>query len=155
MLAQERISELDGWAHTEALRFSSIMDPADLAQETLLRAIEKRHLFRDDEESNLKGWLARMMRHIAIDVYRRAKIEQELDFDLEAGPERVEFSDAFWHGVESLAPERREVLMCKIQGLTREETARKLNIPSGTVCSRMSRAFDDMKNIMEIQDAIK
>jgi RNA polymerase sigma factor (sigma-70 family) len=98
----------------------------------------------------LAGWLAgvarRVVRRVRIKEARRTAAEQRLA----ARPRSVDDSDGLvqseWRQLlnEELhqLPEKYllPMLLCYYQGLTNEEAARRLGVPHGTVCGRLSRA---------------
>lgn len=119
----------------------------DLLQATLLRAMEKDHLFQDD--SNLPKWLSKMMYNLFVTDYRR-KSRFETRFDPQAIIDNLfcKASQEYWaelvnvaRCMEELSEEHREVLyMVCIQGMHYQDVAETLGIPLGTVRSRLSRA---------------
>ena len=119
----------------------------DLLQNTLLRAFEKKHLF--EEGSNVFSWTSKIMYNLFVSDYRR-KVKFESQYDPEPAinsmKSNIDFDDKIMlqevgEAMNSLSEEHREILlMICVQGMKYEETAEKLNIPVGTVRSRLSRA---------------
>jgi RNA polymerase sigma-70 factor, ECF subfamily len=142
-------------------------DAEDLVQETMLRAYRGFHTFQ--EGTNLKAWLFRILTNTYISIYRAKKkrpVEGELD-DVEelflyrrlgttegTGLGRSaedEFMDLFSEGEVKDAldklPEsfRMAVLLADVQGFSYKEIAEILDIPIGTVMSRLHRGRKAMQ----------
>jgi RNA polymerase sigma-70 factor (ECF subfamily) len=58
-------------------------------------------------------------------------------------------------GVNSLGSEFRDVIKLDLQGLTYDEIGNRLNLPDGTVKSRLHRARVSLKNFLEEDDGIE
>ena len=141
-----------------ALRLTrSVEESEDLLQETYLKAFRHYHQFT--EGTNLKAWLFRIMKNSFINSYRRTKNRpQELDFD-----ELRDSGEGFEEAVP-VAPDpevdllgreldheirdalmalphhyRMAVLMVDLQGLSYQEVADALEVPIGTIMSRLYR----------------
>jgi len=122
-------------------------DAEDLLQSTVLRAIEKKHLFQ--EGTNLFSWSSKIMYNMFVSGYRR-KVKFETKYDPESFIEKesveanqniqMEFKDVDI-AMNTLSSEHKEILiMVCIKGMQYAEVANKLDIPVGTVRSRLSRA---------------
>lgn len=122
-------------------------DADDLLQNTLMRAYEKKHLF--EEGSNVFSWTSKIMYNLFVSGYRR-KVKFESQYDpepiLEKAQVASEHNDKIMvrevgEAMKELSPDHRDILvMVCVQGMKYEETAQALNIPVGTVRSRLSRA---------------
>lgn len=122
-------------------------DADDLVQSTLLRALEKSEQFQ--EGTDLFKWTARIMFNSFVSQYRRkTKFESQYDpsayiDSLSIAPNQEEAMDLkiVNAAMARLSAEHREilVLVC-IRGLRYEEAAERLELPVGTVRSRLSRA---------------
>ncbi|MEC0093241.1 RNA polymerase sigma factor SigY [Paenibacillus macquariensis] len=133
------------------------MDPAmaeDLAQDTILRCIEKIRLH--DGSSSFSSWLMTMGTRIYIDQMRRKKREKNWLFK-ERGIRRIrwqfESRNEEWNDVlESLAnlssEHRVTVLLKHYYGYTYEEIGEMLSIPSGTVKSRVATGVRQLREEM-------
>lgn len=119
----------------------------DLVQEALARAIAKIHTWRPG--TNLRAWLFVILRNAYISEVRRqsrapfdeAVAEDHPGLAVSGGYESrlafVELHEAF----EALSVEHREVVhLIAVEGLKYDEAAEILEIPVGTVRSRLSRA---------------
>jgi len=144
-----------------ALRFTK--NPAaaeDLVQETMLRGFQAWHQF--DETTNCRAWLFRILSNSFINGYRRRNKEREvLDGELrgqhgerffsrdsaqtwthpEAAFLERHLSPTVVRALETLKPDFRMVVeLSDLQGFSYREIADMLEIPIGTVMSRLFRA---------------
>lgn len=138
-----------------AYRFTGRVDEAeDLTQEVFIKVYQTLDRYRAGDGS-FAAWLTALARNQAIDHYRRRRqealrrVEEEPEFmetvaSGEEGPlvglEREERVRLVHRGLRALPVELREALvLCDLQGLPYEEIAEALNIPLGTVKSRINR----------------
>lgn len=128
----------------------------DLFQSTCLRALEKSDQFKGG--TNLFSWTSRIMYNLFVSDYRR-KVKFETQYDPEPVLQRtliaasqeihVEFHQVK-RMIAKLNPEHREILtLVCAQGLSYKETSEKLQIPLGTVRSRLSRARAQLQAIID------
>lgn len=119
----------------------------DLVQDALLRALEKRSSFRPD--GSRKGWLLTIVHNIFISGLRRRKAEASRDERfaetllgrLEPEQEQVAYLNHVARAFAALPEHQRDVLhLVAVEGLSYQQVARILDIPIGTVMSRLSRA---------------
>ena len=125
----------------------------DIAQEAFLSAL--RALDRFDRRRPFGPWLHRIVVNRAIDWARARALRREIEAgaDEPAGddPEldlgvREELAAA----LATLPPERRAVVMLRyLLGYTPGEIARLLELPRGTVNSRLRRALDSLAEGLE------
>jgi len=120
-------------------------DPAtaeDLVQETMLLAWRGFHQFQTG--SNARAWLFRILLNAFYGQERKARREPcpvpvPVDTKLQ---EAVEIAEA----LQALAIEQRTaLLLCVVEGFTCREAAEILNVPIGTVMSRLSRARQELR----------
>ncbi len=128
----------------------------DLLQSTLLRALEKKDYFENG--TDLFKWTSKVMYNIFVTDYRR-KVKFETQYDPEFHIENRSV-DADQHtklevkamarAMEQMSAEHKEilVLVC-VKGMQYQEVADMLNIPVGTVRSRLSRARNQLIAMME------
>ena len=140
----------------------------DLLQETYLKAYRFFDSFA--EGTNAKAWLYRIMRNTSINEYRKIKrLPELLRFDEQitpirmiAGPsggtddlrkliEERSFGDEVSGAIAGLPEKFKSVIVLRdIEDLPYEEVAAVLDIPVGTVRSRLHRArallFDRLEN---------
>ena len=122
----------------------------DLVQDTLERAYVKWHLFRLG--SDMRPWLFSIMHNVFVNDRRLLKNRVNLE-----GIDALERSTAAPQlnhvqaretlaAVGRLAPELREVLiLVTVETFSYAETAKILDIPLGTVMSRLSRARTQLR----------
>ena len=127
----------------------------DLVQDTMLKAYRAWRQYRPG--TNAKGWLLTILRNTFINDYRRRKHEP-VAMDLEAvephaidraieevDPEGTFFSqivdDKVLEAIDALPTDFKEVLVLSdVEGMRYAEIAETLQIPVGTVKSRLFRA---------------
>lgn len=128
----------------------------DLVQDTLERALAKFALWRNS--GRLEAWLLTVMHNVFTNQIRARAVRpptSELD-ELALEPavraaqnDRLEVVDLAT-ALDRLPPEQREVLLLvTLEELSYEETARILDIPLGTVMSRLSRARDRLRRLLD------
>lgn len=137
-------------------------DAQDLAQEALVRAYEAFDRF---DGRNFKAWVLRILTNLYINRYRKRQREGlvgSLDDEnvveppapLEDAPDRQVFDEMLGAEVEeamAAVPEvfRTAVILSDIEGLSYEEVAQALDIPVGTVRSRLARGRAFLRNRLE------
>ncbi|WP_339633404.1 sigma-70 family RNA polymerase sigma factor [uncultured Sneathiella sp.] len=128
----------------------------DLLQYTLLRAMEKKHLFQ--ENTDLFKWTSKIMyNHFASDYRRKVKYETKFDPEsylenesVDAPQEKQLELNAVTEAMKKLSFTHQEILvMICVQGMTYQEVADCLNIAVGTVRSRLSRAREYLQELVE------
>lgn len=136
----------------------------DLTQEVFLRVFKTLKSFRSGEGS-FSVWLNRLTRNLLIDNYRRTKLERATNsiedqlLTLEqtvAGSGRTdsmlagrEASELLQGALQKLSPDLREtVILRDIEELEYREIAEVLNVPEGTVKSRLNRGRAELARIL-------
>lgn len=118
----------------------------DLVQESIVRALTKSRLFTSG--TNLRAWVFTIMHNVFVSSCRRGKlIEFLMDPEIAAARLSVQPTQELTLEVNALIramkgiPEtqRDAVLMVGYDGMTHENIAAHLNIPIGTIKSRVSR----------------
>jgi RNA polymerase sigma-70 factor (ECF subfamily) len=136
-------------------------DAEDVTQETFVRAYQG--IDRFDVDRPLFPWLYRIARNLCINrIQRVGKREAELpDFDYFAdrspGPEEAtiagEQQQEVRHAVEKLPdPHRRIIELCHFQECSYREIAEILDIPIGTVMSRLYHARRKLRELLDQED---
>lgn len=139
-------------------------DAHDLVQDTYLKAF--RFISSFEQGTNAKAWLFRILKNSFINDYRKkskepAKVDyQEVEttynsedggdthqtVDLRANTVQDMIGDEVANALNSLPVDFRTVIIiCDIEGFTYEEMAKILDIPIGTVRSRLHRARNLLK----------
>jgi len=136
-----------------ALHFTgSVTDAEDLTQEIFLRLYQNLRSYRGDVP--LAGWALRLSRNVCIDHYRRTRRERRAaalsdevlahlpaDDDPQAEAQKRQQLRAVYRGLEEMSEDLAEVVLLRdLQGWSLEETAASLEVPVGTVKSRLHRA---------------
>ena len=120
----------------------------DLLQDTFVRALK--HRDRLETAVSRRAYLFGIARHVGLDALRRVKPDgeaAELHSIPEVQPdERLESMRA---AIAELPPLHREALLLKLQqDLSYEEIAEVLDIPVGTVRSRLHHAVFRLRQIL-------
>ncbi|HUI40617.1 MAG TPA: RNA polymerase sigma factor [Terriglobia bacterium] len=146
----ERLADCSALAYRVALSvLHSPADAEDVAQEAFIRAYRHRRELRDAE--HFRAWLVRVTWRLAIDRQRsssrRDRRELVAASDLPPAPSveqtavSREFQQRLDRAVEALPEKLRRVLvLAALEGYEMRETAVLLDLPEGTVRSRLHRA---------------
>jgi RNA polymerase sigma-70 factor, ECF subfamily len=134
----------------------------DLVQECLTRAVAKIDSWQPG--TNLRAWLFVILRNCHVNEVRRGQRmaafgESGVDYELvptpasqEAHVSLLEVRNAYLN----LSEEHREVLLLvAIEGLQYEEAAGVLNVAVGTIRSRLSRARQALRAMLEEPEAAR
>ena len=126
----------------------------DLVQDTLERALSRFHLWR--RGSDLRAWLFTIMHNIYVNQVRsRARYRNEA-LETEPDAEVLRRRDPDWLELRDLASaltrvpdeQRAVLLLVGLEQFTYEEAARILEIPVGTVMSRLSRGRERLRALL-------
>ncbi len=114
----------------------------DIAQESLLAAI--RALDHFDRRRPFGPWLHRIVVNRAIDWTRARKLRGEVELvDILPAPDAPQRDDDTFAALSQLAPEHRAVIVLRyLLEFTPGEIAEALDLPRGTVNSRLRRGLD-------------
>jgi RNA polymerase sigma-70 factor (ECF subfamily) len=125
----------------------------DIAQEAFLAAL--RALPRFDRRRPLRPWLHRIVVNRAIDFARARRLRREVDVDAVpemAAPPHADVTGlgALGAALARLSPEHRAVVVMRyLLELTPSEIAEALELPRGTVNSRLRRGLDALGCVLE------
>ena len=136
-------------------------DAEDVAQEVFIRFFRSLVNFRG--ESKLSTYLCRIAINLSINAlksrqrrYRwlsRVRPGEDEIFELpdhSADPAKRDTREWVHKAIEILAPDFRSVIVLRmIDGYSVRETAEILNIPEGTVASRLTRAQKKLREVFE------
>ncbi len=152
----ELIKEMDNLRKFACRLTNNPVEADDLLQSTVLRAIEKKDYF--ETGTNLFSWTSKIMFNLFVTDYRRkTKFESQYDPEpliaarsVEADQQTKTELKAVSRAMELLSAEHKEilVLVC-VKGMQYQEVADMLEIPVGTVRSRLSRARAQLTALMD------
>lgn len=135
-----------------------IRDPTyadDLVQDCLARAVARLDSY--EPGTNLRAWLFVILRNVVINDYHKGRrgptlmelSEAQGSLSTAAEQEQRLLLDEVRQAVQQLPEEQREIiLMVPVGGLAYEEVAQILDIPIGTVRSRLSRARTALRELL-------
>lgn len=154
----DTLTGLQGYMHSFAMTFTKDRDSAyDLTQETMLKAITYKDYYTPN--TNFKAWVFTIMRNIFINQYRR-KVKSGTIFDNSKelyllnnnsesrnSPDNHMTSIEIYNQLNKLSAEYKEPFELHYLGFKYKEIAEKLDIPIGTVKSRI---FIARKKLMDL-----
>jgi len=125
----------------------------DLVQDTLERALSKFHLWRSG--SDMRAWLFTIMHNIFVNQARSRMRHPHEPLD-EPAAEKLQYREPDWSDLRDIGAaltrlpveQRTVVLLVGLEQFTYEEAARVLNVPIGTVMSRLSRARERLRALL-------
>lgn len=136
-----------------------ITDAEDLVQETVYKAIVNYEKFQTG--TNLKAWLYTIMKNIFINDYRK-KVSRNVIVDntpnayllnssitISNNAERAFVMEDINLALQKISAELRVPFLMHYKGYKYKEIADKLNLPLGTVKSRIFFARKDLAQILE------
>ncbi len=126
----------------------------DMVQETFRSAWKSRH--RYEEGRGDRAWLVSILRRRVVDQWRKRRnlriisSESPPDVGVEGeDPLAHQYSDEVQRALNQLDDKLRETLLLVVVGeLTHQEVADELEIPLGTVLSRVSRARRRLRELL-------
>jgi RNA polymerase sigma-70 factor (ECF subfamily) len=154
-----------------AYKFTGKHDEAeDLTQDIFLKIFRSLHTF--DRRANFQTWLVSVSRNLCIDHYRSVRKEREtIDRDVDAGEltpaastpsayselEQRGRVELLRRAMAELQPTLRSAVMLRdIQELSYQEIAEKLQLPEGTVKSRINRGRTELaRQIQRLRDELE
>ena len=119
----------------------------DLLQETSLKALDNEEKFTPD--TNFKGWMYTIMRNLFINNYRRSV--RELNFldsnftdyaQIQVSKDDDKFEETYdlkllYRIINKLPDDTKQPFMMFVSGLKYKEIAEKMDLPIGTIKSRL------------------
>jgi RNA polymerase sigma-70 factor, ECF subfamily len=126
----------------------------DMVQEAFRSAWKSRHCYEPGRGD--RAWLASILRRRIVDRMRRRAPPAPCDPAgsteievLDTDPISLQYTDEMQHALSQLPDELRETLLLVVVGeLTHQEVADMLDMPLGTVLSRVSRARRRLRELL-------
>ena len=125
----------------------------DIVQMAFIKVYQSRGKFEGDE-AGFRRWLYRIAMNLCVDIHRKKQTCLHLEEMQEKGFEpatefsyaRQEAKDMIWQAMDCLDSKHRSVVVLRyLHGLPYEEVAKTLDIPLGTVRSRLNTAIRVMR----------
>jgi RNA polymerase sigma-70 factor (ECF subfamily) len=145
-------------------------DSEDMTQEVFLRVYRTLASYKPDQGA-FTTWLSSVTRNLLVDNYRRTRHERLTDSidepQEEDGPSKLDGIQSAWHtphhvaeqaelsvqlqrALERLSPELREaVILRDLQELEYSEVQAVLQVPEGTVKSRINRGRIELARVLQ------
>lgn len=160
---EEIIPHLDALYNFGLRLTSDPNDAEDLVQDTIVKAF--RFFSSYEKGTNAKAWLFRILKNSYINNYRKkSKKPQQVDYDevstfyetiraertdtsdLEDKMFRELIDDELSNALDNIPEDfRTVVLLCDVEDFTYEEIANMLDVPIGTIRSRLHRGRNLLK----------
>lgn len=137
----------------------------DLMQDTVITVLTKQNLYK--EESHFRSWIFRILKNNYLNIIKKEQVRKEINFS-DASPDsndepvyllkdkgKCYISDPILKSrisevIASLALEYREVVvLVEIDQLSYEEAAKVLDVPVGTVMSRLHRGRLQLRKMLK------
>ena len=132
----------------------------DLVQSCLTRAVAKQHLWQYG--TDLRAWLFTIMHNQHVNDVRRG-VREGISVEVGEAPQLTVQSNAMptlelrdlERALAKLPHEQREViLLVGLEGMRYDQVAEILNVPIGTVRSRLSRGRDQLRMLMGMEEKV-
>lgn len=126
----------------------NVSDCEDAAQNAIIKAY--RNLDKLKDRKSFRAWMMRILKNECYNMLRQRKPVLDLDDQVEPVYEMevpdIDLARAF----DRLSPDSRvAITLYYYEGYTTAEIASILDVPEGTIKSRLSRARKDLKGILE------
>lgn len=123
----------------------------DLVQDTLERAIRKSHTWR--REGSIRSWLYRIQYTVFLNAFwKRVNLKEVSSEEMEEPSTVVDSQETglecqrMLKALENLKSHHSEVLLLvAVEGFSYDQAAKIMDVPVGTVRSRLSRAREDLR----------
>jgi len=134
-------------------------DADDLVQETLVRAISGAQTFRPN--ADLRAWLFGILHNVHVSGRRREQVHARSAASIEAlahscippdQPGHVELRRTMEAFARLPEEQRRVLTLVAVEGMTYQEAAKVLDIPPGTLMSRLARGREALRKEMGHRD---
>ncbi len=145
-------------------RYTNRRDEAeDLTQDILIRVYQNLKSYRA-ESGSFQNWILRVARNLVIDHYRQVRrfpqaggseeletmnIQDDKAPNPQRAAEQLEASAFLQSGLQSLSPELKEAIVLRdLEGMAYSDMADMLNVPEGTVKSRINRGRLELAKLL-------
>ena len=145
-------------------RYTNRRDEAeDLTQDILIRVYQNLKSYRA-ESGSFQNWILRVARNLVIDHYRQVRrfpqaggseeletmnIQDDKAPNPQRAAEQMEASAFLQSGLQSLSPELKEAINLRdLEGMAYSDMADMLNVPEGTVKSRINRGRLELAKLL-------
>lgn len=135
-------------------------DAEDLVQSTVMHALRSYPRF---DGVHLRSWLVTIMRNRQRSLWRRLRIVKEVGDvpeDLSTGPQywaavenRMELQEVLAALERVSEPLRVALILCDVEEMSYEEAAVAMDVPIGTVRSRLFRARKQLRDMLVAKEA--
>jgi RNA polymerase sigma-70 factor (ECF subfamily) len=136
----------------------------DLVQDTVERAIRFQDQYKAD--TNLRAWVHQILFSVFVTRCRRSRLERNALAGLsgdpcswttpEHGPEMIELSPPVQRALDELpAGFRKAVVLVDIEEMSYKAAAEELNVPVGTVMSRLHRGRRALADAMRGAEGLR
>lgn len=133
----------------------TVDDAEDLVQSTVMHALGS---FGNFDGNHLRSWLITIMRNRQRSLWRRMRVvkeEGEVPDDLSTGPQywasveqRLQIESVL-QALDSVSePLRLAVMLCDVEDMSYEEASRAMDVPVGTVRSRLFRGRKQLRDVL-------
>ncbi len=160
---EKRVSEYNRYVYNIAYRMmGNQQDAEDMAQESLIKAYRKIDTFRED--ANFSTWLYRIVINTCKDELRKRK-EKVLSLDDEDGVKNIvasevddplivyeknEVKERVQSAIDQLSEDYKSVIVLReLMGYSYDEMSTILDVPIGTIRSRLSRSRQALKLLLK------
>lgn len=152
------------WHRLYRLVYSWCHDPhlaSDLSQEAIVKALKNRHQLKD--ENSLDAWLFTILNNCWKDHWRKNRemvdietIEIPIEDNQTSSFDQQELVNGVRRAIAQLPVNQRQIIsLIDIEEMSYKEVANILDIPIGTVMSRLCRARNALKTILQDIDQEK
>jgi RNA polymerase sigma-70 factor (ECF subfamily) len=150
------IGQLPGLRRYARALIGNFAQADDLVQDCIERALRQGDRLR--EPQRLAGWLRSILHNLYIDEIRRRRArgtEKDIadhidDFAVSSPPADGGAAIDFVRAMNSLSTEHRQVLLLVgLEDMNYREIASELDIPIGTVMSRLARARERLRSALD------
>ncbi|MDX1689704.1 MAG: sigma-70 family RNA polymerase sigma factor [Acidimicrobiia bacterium] len=147
-----------GWALG---RFADRRDAEELVAETMVRAW-RHHAQYDPARGTERSWVFGIARTTAVDLYRKQRRhlrvvrDRDLDQPVPSDDERIAEATVVREALDALTEAHREVIaQAHFRGRSVREISRLLDVPEGTVKSRLYYGVRALRSALEERGVIR